>query len=79
MTAPRKYAEGEEWWTFTAKLPRPIKKAFNRFATDHEKEMTEIFLEYLEGILTRGGYLKVRVEKDPESGREVKSYEAIDR
>jgi hypothetical protein len=74
-----KFEPGTEFWHFTARWPRAVRKAFNHYATDQDKDMSEILLEHLEGLLTRGGYLKVHARKDPETGDEVKSYEAVEK
>jgi len=74
-----KFEPGTEFWHFTARWPRAVRKAFNHYATDIDKDMSEILLDHLEQLLTREGYLKVHSRKDAEGGDEVKSYEAVDR
>jgi hypothetical protein len=74
-----KFEPGTEFWHFTARWPRELKKAFNHFATNEDRDMSDILLEYLEQLLGGKGYLKVHARKDPETGDELKSYQAVER
>ena len=74
-----KFEPGTEFWHFTARWPRAIRKAFNHYATDQDRDMADILLEHLEQLLTRGGYLRIASRTDPETGNNVKSYQAIEK
>jgi hypothetical protein len=75
----KKSFDTDEWYHFTARYPKAVGRALARYALDEEKDRTEIVLEFLEQVLVKGGYLKVLVKKHPETGREVRSYEVIER
>lgn len=73
---PPKFESGGRY-TFTAQWPRELARAFARYAFDREKARTEIVLGFLEELLVKEGYLRVRIEKDPETGAVVRVYEAV--
>lgn len=72
---PPKFEPGGRY-TFTAQWPREFARALARYAFDEEKPRTEIVFSLLEELLVREGYLRVRIEKDPESGAVIRAYEA---
>lgn len=74
-----KFEPGTEFWHFTARWPREVRRAFSHYATNEDRDMSDILLGHLEQLLTKEGYLRVQTRKDPETGDELKFYEAIEK
>jgi hypothetical protein len=71
--------EAEQWKNFAMPLPKEMWRAWSRFALDHDTSLTAMVFEHVEKLLVEGGYLRVHVKKDPATGREIRSYESIEK
>lgn len=69
----------EAWKYFSIRLPKELWRAWSRYAVDQGMRRSELTVAHLEELLIKAGYLKVVRSKDPETGREVKSYQVVER
>ena len=71
--------EAEEWKNFAMPLPKEMWRAWSRYVLDQDSSLTAMVFQHIEDLLVREGYLRVTVKKDPATGRDIRSYEAIDK
>lgn len=62
---------------FSWEVPDELGQAWAQYALDTRKRRTDVARELLEALLVEHGYLRIHRKKDPETGHEIISYEAL--